>query len=488
MALPWLIAVAPGPSPGVVPWLVSVGCAALLGALARPGQGSLAGACWRDLIATAWLSAAVISSAIALLQYFGWAHYFTPLVNASEPGLAFGNLRQRNQLATLTMIGLVAALWRASKGLAGWRLYGAVLVLAIANASTVSRTGLLQLALVTFLSLSWWRSAKPLRLCAVAWGFYVVASLGLPLLLRTLSDADAAHVWWRLSASTGCSSRMILWSNVLHLIGEKPWLGWGWGELDYAHYYTLYQGPRFCEILDNAHNLPLHLAVELGIPVAAAACCAFIWLLWRGAPWRETDPMRQMAWAVLALILFHSLVEYPLWYGPFQMAVGLAMVILWRVSARVPSGIPWQMPATLRLGIAGVVLAGVAYASWDYYRVCQIYLPQAQRSAAFRDNTLEKIGDSLLFGSQVRFAELTTTPLTRANAEHLGSLALDLLHFSPEPRVIEILVESLVLQRRDDEALAHMMRFRAAFPREYASWTRRYADSSPSPLPGIRAP
>ena len=56
------------------------------------------------------------------------------------------------------------------------------------------------------------------------------------------------------------------------LIAQKPWLGWGWGELDYAHFITLYPGARFCDILDNAHNLPLHLAVELGVPLAVVLC------------------------------------------------------------------------------------------------------------------------------------------------------------------------------------------------------------------------
>ena len=28
--------------------------------------------------------------------------------------------------------------------------------------------------------------------------------------------------------------------------------------MDYAHFVTLYPGERFCDILDNAHNLPLH--------------------------------------------------------------------------------------------------------------------------------------------------------------------------------------------------------------------------------------
>jgi O-antigen ligase len=118
---------------------------------------------------------------------------------------------------------------------------------------------------------------------------------------------------------------MTLWSNVLELIGQKPWFGWGWGRLDYAHYMHLYEGARFCDILDNAHNLPLHLAVELGVPMALILCGAALWSTWRSRPWRESDPLRQLAWTVLAVLALHSLLEYPLWYGPFQMALGICL-------------------------------------------------------------------------------------------------------------------------------------------------------------------
>ena len=53
-----------------------------------------------------------------------------------------------------------------------------------------------------------------------------------------------------------------------------------------------------------------------------------VWLVWRARPWRETQPLRQLAWVVLALILVHSLLEYPLWYGPFQIAALLSVWIL----------------------------------------------------------------------------------------------------------------------------------------------------------------
>jgi hypothetical protein len=93
--------------------------------------------------------------------------------------------------------------------------------------------------------------------------------------------------------------------------------------VSFAHYMTLYDGPRFVEILDNAHNLPLHLAVELGIPAALLICGGFAGLVIAARPSRASDPMRPMAWGVL-----HSLLEYPLWYGPFQLVFGLCLGFL----------------------------------------------------------------------------------------------------------------------------------------------------------------
>ncbi|MBP9062061.1 MAG: O-antigen ligase C-terminal domain-containing protein, partial [Rhodoferax sp.] len=260
-----------------------------------------------------------------------------------------------------------------------------------------------------------------------------------------------------------------------HLIVQKPWLGWGWGNLDYAHFITLYPGARFCDILDNAHNLPLHLAVELGLPVAFLVCGTGLWLVWRTQPWREADPTRQLAWSVLAVILLHSLLEYPLWYGPFQMAFGLSVWMLWRVEASSSKNTDAFRPvAPILFAQAAIFLiAFIAYAAWDYHRISQIYLAQNRRAAAYQDNTLEKIQGSWLFKNQVRFAELTTTSLTPANAAHVNSLAKDVLHFSPEGRVIEKLVESAVMLGRDDEALYYLARYRAAFPDSHARWAAK---------------
>lgn len=428
-------------------------------------------------VATALMIAGMVSSFIGLLQYFGAVAALDALVNQASPGTAFANLRQRNQFASLTNIALVALVWLVVKncfaGRRQWVLWMVAGLLAAGNAASSSRTGLLQLVLLCVLCLLWpgWRQPPVRRVLLTAVLAYGVAMLALPWLagLDLLGHGMVA----RLRAGDAvCAGRLTLWSNVLDLIAHKPWFGWGWGELDYAHYITLYPGARFCDILDNAHNLPLHLAVELGIPLALAVCGAAGWLVWRARPWRETDPTRQMAWGVLAVITLHSMLEYPLWYGPFQMAFGLCVWMLWPAPREPATGSRRyaRVAPTIRLVVATALLAVVTYAAWDYRRVGQLYLVPQARDPAYRDDTLNKVRGSWLFRNQVRFAELTTTALNRGNAQWTFDTAMALLHYSPEPRVIEKVIESAVMLGRDDEALLHLVRYRAAFPDEYTKW------------------
>ena len=501
MCVPWLNPSASGPSSAFLPWLVSLACATLLIFL------------WRHIhtvdISASWCTAALLSAILGLIQYFGFATVFEPWVNTTALGEAFANLRQRNQFASLTNIGLLALVWLAGcQRISGPRLIGAAVLLAVGNAASSSRTGLLQLVMVMAL-IAWWGGLTQPSIRKVLWVAplaYVTASIALPLLIGL--DFGGSGILGRINdGGAACSSRLILWRNVFDLIALKPWLGWGWGELDFAHFTTLYAGPRFCEILDNAHNLPLHLAVELGVPAALGVCGAGLWLVWRAKPWQERDATRQMAWSVLALIMLHSMLEYPLWYGPFQMAFGLCIALLWQrpstsvaavepaqvasvatpvaksaavssaVSTATPVKISSNVPVTtvLYAWTAILIIVFVAYAAWDYHRVSQIYLPPPERSPAYRSNTMAKIQGSWLFQNQVRFAELTTTRLTPDNASKINAMAHELLHFSPEARVAEKLIDSAWLLGRLDEARYFEARYRSAFPQEHANWAKASA-------------
>ena len=474
IALPWLNPFAMGPAPAVVPWLVTLACLALV--LLWAAQVRLP-----EVAAAAWLAAALLSAAIGLLQYFGHSGALGPWINSTMPGEAFANLRQRNQFATLTNIGLASLLWWSAQirvrahGQSALVLLAAML-LALGNAASSSRTGLMQLLLLAVLGLIWgaWRLSASRRILLLALLTYGLAAWLLPLLAGL--DPQASGILKRLhEGDPACSGRLTLWANVLHLIAQKPWLGWGWGELDYAHFITLYPGTRFCDILDNAHNLPLHLAVELGLPLALLVCALAAWLLWRNRPWREQNPTRQLAWSVLALILVHSMLEYPLWYGPFQVAFGLSLCLLWRsrTAASQSFDTARQSASFWAQAVAAALLLTASYAAWDYHRVSQIYLSPMQRSPLYRGNTLAKIGDSWLFENQLWFAQLTTTELTLANAQAVYAQAEALLHFSPEPRVIEMLLESARLLGRTQEALFYLARYQAAFPQNCLAWTQK---------------
>ena len=486
--LPWINPFASGPSPATAPFIFSWFCAIVLFfvlALKKEGFSRLL-----DIVIWSWLIAGLVSSCMGLAQYFGVASEFSGLINQTRYGEAFANLRQRNQFATLTNISLSALIWlmlqspnpqpESEKSTGTTIFFGCVAasVLMVGNAVSSSRTGLFQLVLLCVLCGLWmqwqYRGVRWVLVCAVL--AYGLAAFAMPYLAGL--DLASHGAFARLGKDEACSSRLTLWSNVLHLIAQKPWLGWGWGELDYAHFITLYNEPRFCDILDNAHNLPLHLAVELGVPAAALICGGFAWWVLRQKPWAERDATRQMAWAVMAVILLHSMLEYPLWYGPFQMAFGLCILMLWRrkqpmkaqTSLKTTSN--WPVAHILRAQAAIILIAFIAYAAWDYHRISQIYLEPESRSAAYRADTLDKIRSSWLFADQVQFAELLITPLTPANAEWTLNTAKQLLHYSPEPRVVEKLIESAVLLGEDDEALAYLARYRAAFPKEHAFWAK----------------
>jgi hypothetical protein len=186
-------------------------------------------------------------------------------------------------------------------------------------------------------------------------------------------------------------------------------------------------------------------------------------------------PTRQLAWAVLGLIGLHSMLEYPLWYGPFQMAVVLSLLLLWltpRDQLTSASASPLLSPVVRKAVLvnSAAVIIICLYVGWQYWRVSQIYMPPDQRAMAYKFDTLQKIRDNVLFQDQMHFAELTTTPLTAANAAAMFELAEQQLHFSPEPKVVQLVIESARLLKKDTEAAYYLERFRAAFPKEYAAW------------------
>jgi hypothetical protein len=235
-------------------------------------------------------------------------------------------------------------------------------------------------------------------------------------------------------------SRSLLWSNSLTLIRDYPVLGVGWRELAFSLRTTDFGSAiRFAEQADNAHNLPLQLAVELGLPFAALWLSLLAWLIARNKPWQARVPAQLLAWGILIIIGIHSLLEYPLWYSPFQIALGLCAGLVFSQSNQKAtthvSGLDWQKLAGIGL------IFFCAYAAFDYHRIRQLFIADNERSYLYQGNVYNDADASWLFAAQVRFATFATTPVTLNNAAQLQLLGQEVLHFSPEPLVFNKLNE-----------------------------------------------
>ncbi len=401
--------------------LAGAGLMVVTGASAAQAGGGVAapsGPSAFAALAAGLLAAGVLGAAVALVQVFApGATDGQWIAHSGLAGRAVGNLRQPNHLGSLLLWALVAAValheLRRLPRAALWAL-AALLVWAVEL--TASRTGAVGLGLLLLWALvdrrlspgaRWLLAATPL-LYAVAYGAMAwygdISQQALGAGARLLAEGAVA------GATTGIdspNSRLNIWRNTLALIAAYP-MGVGFGEFNFAWTLTAF-AHRPTAFFDHTHNLLLHLAVELGLPGAAAVCGLLGLALWQGGQRARRASgdggVVARAGGVLVLItLLHSLVEYPLWYAYFLLPTALAwgFVLGTPVGANTrantntaanadatpnataatsdPAGLPPARPARPGWGMAaGALMAlGGALAVLDYQRVVVIYAPTAQ--------------------------------------------------------------------------------------------------------------
>jgi O-antigen ligase len=127
---------------------------------------------------------------------------------------------------------------------------------------------------------------------------------GLPLIDRFTSVDRASEV------------RLQLYEQVLRMIADRPWTGFGGGTFEYA--YPLYhQLPVNLDLVwDRAHSSYLALWSEYGLVFGSLPMLAIVLLFatlllayWRGA---KADAMIIAAMAGTVVVVLHSLVDFSL--------------------------------------------------------------------------------------------------------------------------------------------------------------------------------
>jgi O-antigen ligase len=387
--------------------------------------------------------AGVANSLLGLVQVFApGLTDGTWIERSAFVGRAAGNMRQPNHLSSLLLWSLAAVAWlaetRALNRAATW-IIGMLLMLAVVLSA--SRTG----AIGAVMLAAWGgvdrRLSRPTRVYLIAAPLaYLIFWLGM----STWATQTDFGVGWatRFDGEGGISSsRFAIWKNALSLVASHPWLGVGFGEFNFAWSLTPFSG-RPTEFFSHTHNLPLQLAVELGLPLALLVLALLVWALWRalksavaasadGAEGQAS--ILRAAFVIVLLISFHSLLEYPLWYAYFLLPAAFAFGLCLGRAVGEPGALPSDRdvaePSKSKQGngsasremaagrqsrpllmVALLLLFGTVAALVDYSRVVVIFSPIETGSSL-----TQRVNDgrrSWFFAHHAGYAADTTAGLT----------------------------------------------------------------------------
>jgi O-antigen ligase len=441
-----------------------------------------------DKAARAWfmgavLAAAVLSAMEGVLQWLGLSAPLWPWVDEPEiRGVAYGAFRQTNLFATFLVCGMIAVFWavctqKMTKPMA-WAL---ALLLSVGVAASGSRTGFAHVLVLSIAA--WiWRRRLPAGVPWLIMGQIVAVALTYPT-LTWLAKVIGFPVYTAVDSMFN-SERLALWSNVVALVLERPWLGWGRSELVYAQYITVVQ-TRYPEILSHSHNLLLQTAFEFGVPLVIAAIGLMLWAIWRTTPWRDQksgltgtvaphwDRLAACAF-IIVIAGIHAMLEFPLSYAGFIYLLGVSIGSLYAAtdsnsdaSFKEKVHHLWVPRAVAVLAMGLIVFA---YQAWG-----QLALVRAIQDAPFNDRAAQRLAianasGAWLFKAEVEYAELVTMEITPESAAEVRRRAQRLLHVSVAPAIVQRLLISLWLTNDQEAFVYHAERYCRSNSKSFLEW------------------
>ena len=423
---------------------------------------------------TAWLVTGVVSVFISLVQVF-WpaAADGQWIAHSGIPGRAVGNLRQPNHLSTLLLWSAVAvvplvetvALSRHAAVKAVLGLMFAVVVFGVVLSG--SRTGLLGIAGLVVWGLADRRLSRASRALLLASPLICLVSWILLGWISSLLDTGALGASNRLGESQDYSSgRWAIWRDTLVLIAQNPWFGVGFGEFNFA--WTLTPFPdRNTQFFDHTHNLPLHLAVELGIPLASLVLGLLAWGLWQAFDRSRRieggeGVARRAALVMVLLMALHSQLEYPLWYAYFLLPTAFA----WGLCLGGGDDMPREKRSSPWMALAGATLMlSAALTVWDYRKVVAIFAPPQGSPETLAERIVEG-RHSWFFAHHADYALVTTID----GAATLPGVFERAPHFLLDTRLMMAWAKGLAAQGDVERArylAARLREFRNAASQEF---------------------
>lgn len=432
------------------------------------------------IILIAVTASAFINAVEGLLQWFGLAGNLWPWVIETEGrGIAFGAFRQRNLFATFLSIGIITTIWMVHlEKITNHLAWFLVIIFAFAIAASGSRTGFLEVVAIAVFGIVCYRQQKNIvtQLFLGQLPFYFLATWSLPMAAKLHGFEFITGI--ARTVGIPQDSRIVLWRNTIEMIWERPWAGWGWLEMGYAHYATISE-ERFSSMLSHAHNIFLQIAVEFGIPVAFAFLIIIFIGIKSGKPWSLLNTnsfddvkivaSKQISWLIIFVIFgIHSMLELPLWSFGFLFLLGFSVGYI--SSATNAEYFPEKNCVNFFVKISCIVLIFSALASACQYRK----LLYASRfsfgdNSAFRISKISAI-DAWIFRGYSEFILVQLTSI-ESNKFTEKDVLKRLMRFSAEPLIIKKLILNLWKTQEFEEMNFHIKRYCIAFPEDFQKWS-----------------
>jgi O-antigen ligase len=295
------------------------------------------------LLSWVLLAGVLATVLLAAAQLAGWrgGGWIIPLMG----GRVFGNLGQANHFADYVSLGLVAVVYLAVSARLP-KLPAATIAALFLAVLNFSGSRAVWIYLVAAAALAWWlqRKAPGQQARAVlAWTCALVGAMALLQLITYVVAGGAGSTGETVATrmvqeGTGLPTRLRHGQAAWMMLQSAPLLGVGFEAYGWQHFLLSLQLPPQLDtrVGDHSHNIVLQITAEFGLlGLGLVLATAWLWLVAQRSATFGLE--RWWVLALLATLLGHSLLEYPLWYayflGVFALLLGASDEATWRFSS-----------------------------------------------------------------------------------------------------------------------------------------------------------
>ena len=429
-----------------------------------------------QVLAIFLLVGAELSALVGVLQHYRWHTFLdSVIVNKVSFGV-YGNLAQPNHFANYIALGLISLglLYQQQRLKVG---YVALLAVPLLFVLTLSGSRSAWLYLLLMITLAWVMARRDsVQRSLVRYSLLLLAGFGVMHLIVQLpfmAGAEGATNSMERLFSGGASGavRLYLWRESWLIFTQSPWLGVGFGQYAWHHFQLLpvLQQGSIVGLYNNAHNIVFHLAAETGLAgLLVLAVALGIWL--RGLRHATLDVEHWWTYAVLGVLVIHSLLEYPMWYTYFMAIAALLLGALDETHYRL------ELRRVGRISVMAILLLGLVslLQLFSGFRKLETVLAIPRASGVEREATMARVRDGLIAvhsGSMLSaYAELSLSSFIEVNDKHLKEkLALNtrVMRFVPIGTVVYRQALLLAQANQLEQAKTLLVQAIWSYPQEF---------------------